>query len=510
MKKRLFSILLLFILLLSGCSSTGPNKNSQKDDCSTHIDTNFDNFCDNCNISLLVYVDFYAINDLHGKVADDDSHPGVDELTTYLKHAKLRDDYLFVLSSGDMWQGSSESNLTNGLLTTEWMNHLDFVSMTMGNHEYDWGEGPIEENDAIAEFPFLAINIYDRETNELVDYCQPSVVVEAGDIKIGIIGAIGDCYSSIAIERVQDIYFKVGKDLTELVKAEATRLREEEGVDCIVYSLHDGLGSSKSDKVTTVTSSALSGYYDVELSNGYVDLVFEAHTHQKYILQDQYGVYHLQHRGDNSGGISHVELAVNSVTNEVTVQIAELVSTSQYEDLYDDAIVAELLEKYKDDLAYAYEDLGYNAYKRNSDFLCKLVADLYVEAGIEKWGSEYNIVLGGGSISTRKPYNLKSGTITYSDLQPLFPFDNELALCSISGADLERRFINNSDYVVSFTSYGESIKDNIDPEATYYIILDTWSSLYEPNRVTEIARYGGAVYARDLLAWYIQEGGLEK
>ncbi len=514
MKKRVLSLLLVLFLLISGsltgCSNTPANTPSDKNACETHADTNFDDLCDFCNVSVLVYVDFYAINDLHGKVADGEGHPGVDELTTYLKNAKLRDDYLFVLSSGDMWQGSSESNLTGGLLTTEWMNYLNFISMTIGNHEYDWGEGPIEENDEMANFPFLAINIYDRETNELVDYCQPSVVVEAGDVKIGIIGAIGDCYSSIAIERVQDVYFKVGNELTELVKAEATRLREEEGVDCVIYSLHDGYGRSKGDEISYIGSNELSGYYDTKLSDGYVDVVFEAHTHQQYILMDQYGVYHLQNRGDNSGGISHVEISVNSANGGVTVKVAELISTTQYQDLYDDAIVSTLLEKYKDELSYAYEELGYNAAFRNSNYLCQLVADLYLEEGIEKWGREYNIVLGGGSISTRKPYNLNAGAVTYSDLQPLFPFDNELVLCSISGADLERRFLNNSEYVVSLSSYGQSIRNNIDPNATYYIILDTWSSNYAPNRATEIARYGDSVYARDLLAWYIQNGGLAK
>lgn len=509
MKRKLISILMLCILLLSGCTTGNNSEVNVNNVCEAHADTNFDNRCDFCSISLLVYVDFYTINDLHGKIVDGSSHPGVDELTTYLNHAKLRDDHLFILSSGDMWQGSSESNLTNGLLTTEWMNYLDFVAMTMGNHEYDWGEEPILENAELAEFPFLAINIYDRETNERVEYCQPSVVVQAGDVKIGIIGAIGDCYSSIAIERVQDVYFKVGKELTELVKAEATHLREEEGVDCVIYSLHDGSEkSSKTDSASVISSSALSSYYDVELSNGYVDLVFEAHTHQKYIYQDEYGVYHLQHRGDNSGGISHVELAINYANDTVSVQLAELVSTSQYEDLYADEIVNQLLEKYKDDLAYAYEELGTNAAYRSSEYICNLVAKLYVEAGIEKWGRDYDIVLGGGSISTRKPYNLNAGSVTYADLQPLLPFDNELVLCSISGADLMNRFINNPEYVVSFSSYGESIRNDIDPNKTYYIILDTWSSMYEPNRATEIARYGSDVYARDLLAWYIQDGGL--
>jgi len=181
----------------------GGSTNSGDSQCKSHKDDDLNDLCDKCGVTLLVYVDFYTINDLHGKLADGDSHPGVDELSTYLTNAKRTDDYMFVLSAGDMWQGSAESNLTNGKIMTEWMNAMDFTAMTLGNHEYDWGETAIRENHQIAEFPFLAINIYDRSTNKLVDYCKPSTVVSAGGLKIGIIGAMGDCYSSISPDKVR-------------------------------------------------------------------------------------------------------------------------------------------------------------------------------------------------------------------------------------------------------------------------------------------------------------------
>lgn len=503
--KKLSILLLLLSLLFSGCSTdpaTSTTTGTTAAACRTHADRDDNGICDHCQSSLMVTIDLYAINDLHGKLADGDRHVGVDELTTYLKIMQNRGNTI-LLSAGDMWQGSSESNLTQGLIITDWMNELDFAAMTMGNHEYDWGEDAIRDNALAAEFPILAINIYDRDTNAQVDYCQSSVVVEMDGVQVGIIGAIGDCYSSIASDKTEDVYFKTGDDLTQLVMAESQRLRTEHGVDFVVYVLHDGYGSSTSSSL--VDGSRLNSYYDTSLSNGYVDLVFEGHTHQKYCFEDEYGVYHIQNRGDNSGGISFAQLRINSVTGTFVVMDATLISTDLYDSMADDPVVADLLDKYAEQIAPAGKTVGINSTYRNSDTLCQTVADLYYELGLSTWGDEYDITLGGGFLSCRSPYSLNAGEVLYGDLQAIFPFDNDIVLCSIRGSDLLHRFINtdNSRYYISGNW------DQIDPNATYYVVVDTYTATYEPNRLTIVEEYTPGIYARDLLADFIAAGGLE-
>ena len=477
-------------------------------DRDAHTDEDNDGSCDDCGISVIITFDFYALNDLHGKFDDTDSQGGVDELSTYLANAYNTDDNVILLSSGDMWQGSFESNSTKGLIITDWMNELDFVSMTLGNHEYDWGEEHITANVALAEFPFLAINIYERDTNERVDYVQSSVLVERGGMKIGIIGAIGDCYSSISGDKVEEVYFKTGAALTELVKAESEKLRAE-GADYIVYSIHGGFGSNSS--ASMVQTSSLRGYYDASLSkDGYVDLVFEGHTHKSYAFEDEYGVPHLQNGGDNSG-ISHVEVRLNFANGYDRVSVSEIIKPSRYANLDDHPIVDELLEKYADQVDAGKLVLGQNSRLRNSTELKGLVADLYYEAGIERWGDKYDIALGGGFISVRSPYDLAAGEVKYSDLNSLLPFDNQLVLCSIKGRDLKNKFFetNNSNYYIAYGDYGASIRNNIDYNATYYIITDTYCSSYAYNNLTVVEYYDAGVYARDLIADYIRAGGLQ-
>ena len=487
----------------SSCGSVDPNYSST--DSHKHIDTNNDNKCDNCLQSVVIVLDFYVVNDLHGKFCDTDAQPGVDNLATYLKERENYDDNVIIFSSGDMWQGAAESNLTNGKILTEWMNALNFVSMTLGNHEYDWGEDAIRENLAIAEFPFLAINIYDKTTGKLADYCTPSVVVECDGIQIGIIGAIGDCYSSISSDMVSNVEFKIGSELTALVKAESERLRAE-GVDLIVYSLHDGYGSSNSS-ASSISSSSLSSYYDTALSNGYVDLVFEGHTHQSYVLYDTYNVYHMQNGGENKG-ISHVEITFNFANGKKTVNQAEVVKNSVYGSYAEDPDTEALEDKYADVIDMAYTIIGKVSSYQSSSTVADIVAELYLKAGLERWGDKYNIVLGGGFLKTRSPYNLYAGNVTYSDVLSLLPFDNQIVLCSIKGKYLSSKFINttNSDYHNAYSTYGNSIKNSVSSNTTYYVIVDTYTAFYAPNNLTIIDYYDAGVFARDLLAEEIKNG----
>ena len=473
-----------------GGGSDNQGGDGDNSECANHVDIDDNDYCDLCNDYVIVVVDFYVFNDLHGKFCDTDTQPGVDEIGTYLDNMAATDDHMIVLSTGDMWQGTAESTLTKGKIMVEWMNALGFVAMTLGNHEFDWGEGPIRENLAVAEFPFLAINIYDNKTGELADFCTPSIMVEKDGLQIGIIGAIGDCYSSISSDKVTGVNFKVGSQLTSLIKAESEKLRSQ-GADLIVLSYHEGIEG-----------------YDVALSNGYVDLVFEGHTHSAYVNTDSAGIYHLQGGGENSG-LSHVEIAVNKANGNNSVNAAKVVKNSSYENLADHQKTEDIEDKYSDIIEYAYADLGIVSKTYSDSQIEDYIAQLYLEAGLEKWGSEYDIVLGGGFLRTRSPYDLTAGTKKYADLASLFPFDNQIVLCKISGSKLKSRFINNTneDYHIALSSYG--LSTNISNNSTYYVVVDTYTALYSSNGLTMVEYLDDTTFARDLLAAAILEGRLE-
>ncbi len=473
----LITCLLAISLSLLGCSNKQNNKSGSKGNNPSHI----------------VSLDIVAFNDLHGNTLDSDSGLGLAKTTTLVNELTKHSNNRLLISQGDMWQGSAESNLTHGNLVTEWMNEQGFVSMTLGNHEFDWGQDDIASNKELANFPFLAINIYSTETNSLASYCQPSTIATIGSAKIGIIGAIGDCYSSISSSQVKDIYFKVGDELTSLVKAEAKSLKEQ-GCDFIIYSIHDD-------------DSA----YNLDLSDGYVDLVLEGHTHKNYVRKDAKGVYHVQGGGYNKS-LPYIRLDIDTANDTYDIKKIQSIYTNDYWKLPDNENAQKIFDKYQSVIGTARMPIGVNSSRRDSTYLRNLVSELYLEAGLEKWGEQYNIFLGGGYISCRSPYYLSSGDVSYADLYNLFPFDNDIQLCSVSGASLLKQFINtdNENYFIDYSLYGEGLVNNIDNNETYYIVTDSYSSDYGPNNLTVIESYNeDGYYARDLLKDYIVEGGLE-
>ena len=216
---------------------------------------------------------------------------------------------------------------------------------------------------------------------------------------------------------------------------------------------------------------------------------------------------HLQNGGDNTGGLSHVEIAVHAIDGTVTLRTAELVNSAVYEAMEDAPVIADLIQQYDKELSPAFASFGTLNTSVPGDDLRQLVADLYYMEGLVNWGAEYDIVMGGGYISIRSPGYLARGEVTYRELLELFPFDNELVLCSIRGRDLIDRFLE-SDNRNYFISCSENLAENIDENGIYYVVVDSYSSTYGPNRLTEIERYGENYYARDMLANYILNGGL--
>ena len=68
---------------------------------------------------------------------------------------------MLYLDAGDLFQGGTESKITNGSIILDYLNLINANASTFGNHEYDFPRDYLEQKVRDAHFPFLATNVYD-------------------------------------------------------------------------------------------------------------------------------------------------------------------------------------------------------------------------------------------------------------------------------------------------------------------------------------------------------------
>ncbi len=128
------------------------------------------------------------LNDLHARLLPDErGRGGFAHVATAIEAERAKAEHAVVLHAGDMVQGSPVSTIFEGTPVFEIANGLGFDAHCVGNHEFDYGWEKIAEFQRVADAPILAANVLNAEGKRLV---PPSVVLTAGELRIGVIGAL--------------------------------------------------------------------------------------------------------------------------------------------------------------------------------------------------------------------------------------------------------------------------------------------------------------------------------
>src|SRR5262245_7462559 len=148
-------------------------------------------------------------SDLHGGVLPRGERGGLAMFGGYVRNirsARARDGGgLLLVDSGDMFQGTLESNLNEGAAVVRAYNSLGYSAAAIGNHEFDYGpagasetprspaddpRGALKARARQARFPFLAANTVETATGRPVAWpnVKPSTIVTVRGVKVGLIG----------------------------------------------------------------------------------------------------------------------------------------------------------------------------------------------------------------------------------------------------------------------------------------------------------------------------------
>ena len=407
------------------------------------------------------YFDFYEISDFHGAVNYNSERKelGLARLSTYYDGKRANNPGgTFLISGGDMWQGSADSNLTRGTMVTYSMNVMDFDSMTLGNHEFDWTVNWIKNNKERATFPFLAANVIDTKTGQTADFVQKSVVVERGQgenkYKVGIIGTIGDNIKNTIIASALQGYEFANEIST--VKTEAARLRNEEHCDIVVWSSHND-----AELLKTRVSADDPG----------VDLVFGGHSHTTYA--DALGEIPFLQSKAYSHSLPHATLKLNKETREVTAGVYEVDDEPTSGTYDEDADIMMIKNQYDEKFINPVK----NRYvgKTKGDLLIKdtlsnfCVYSMKEELKRQDAYKDYNVVCSFHNVNGGVRKDIASGDILYGTIYESFPFDNEIVIAKVTGKDLWYKFYSNKNNTAIWHSFKDAVNE-IDDNKEYYII----------------------------------------
>ena len=136
-------------------------------------------------MSPLIQIDVLGHADYAGRLRKNKTSPGMAHFGTEID--KIRDanpDGTLLLDAGDEFT----ANFWGGIPVVEALSVLRTDAMTLGNHEFDYGQEFIEECISHADYPILCANITEKVTGNLVKGVKPWVMLEKKGIKIGVLG----------------------------------------------------------------------------------------------------------------------------------------------------------------------------------------------------------------------------------------------------------------------------------------------------------------------------------
>ena len=390
-------------------------------------------------------LELYSVNDFHGSFNEnrDNGEIGMSKLATFLKD-KVNQEAV-VLSAGDMWQGGVESNLTKGQIIIDSMNYVGFDSMTVGNHEFDWGFDTLENNIKSMEFPMLAANAIDKRTNEAFPYFEPYTIVEKKGVKIGIVGTGAESLPT-------DITYSVSKyleftDQVETVKEYSDFLKTEENCDIVVLAAHDGGSDSYGQEPIYFTE--LTTVSDIS-GEKYVDAIFLGHDHDT--KSGELNDVPYAEGGSNGKGLSYINLKLEKNGDDFDVVDSVSTTIDPYSSGYfnkEDSYINSLLEKYADELAQADRVIcTFTSYKSRNDIL-DLVCDAMIAYANDP---KHESILIDDQKITAAFHNTggvrdsaESGDFTYRDLIKVLPFDNTYCIAKLTDQQFDA-WNNSSNY----------------------------------------------------------------
>ena len=392
-------------------------------------------------------------SDMHGNVwgwsyedgAETDNN-GMARLYTCIQQIREENPITFLVDAGDEIQGTimtddianKEPDQPHPVISA--MNYMGYDTMTVGNHEFNWGIPVLREILSTAEFPVLSANILDADGN-----CMTGAgwtIIERGGIKLAVIGV-----STPMIPKWDG--GKAGiDDLTYEAPSEAVRRAIAEigdQADIIMVSAHMGLGAEYDESGRTDSARKI-----LE-DNPEVDILQVAHQH--ITVNEKVGNVPVGGVRNAGREIARFDLTLDE-NRKITNAEVSIIDVADYEPsqavreipavrLAHDRAVALAGVSPEGEAIEQGPPLGVTTSRFQPDNEIRgipegklhntAVIDLILKVEMENAGADV-----AATALFKDTSDLPEGEIHYANIFNIYKFDNTLYRVTVTGAELKR------------------------------------------------------------------------
>ena len=421
-----------------------------------------------------VQITILGTTDLHGNIDPVDYYTnkpdnrGLAKISTLIKGIRKEQPNVLLIDSGDTIQGTPLESF-HGRKNNEppdpmmlVMNSLNYDSMTVGNHEYNFGLKVLEKARKEAKFPWLSANTYDNKTGKT--HYQPYLVRELGGVRIGILGL-----TTPGIPNWDNPPNYAGLEFHNPIleaKKWVPILRTKEKVDLVVIAMHMGLeedlrtGQTNPGQVPD-ENEAIAIAKEVPG----VDLIFMGHTHRDVPSLYINGVLLTQ---ANAWGRHLARADVYLQKSETGWHVyAKTARTIPSEDRIEpDPAVVKLAEPYDRETqewlgrAIGESDVALTA--KDARFRDTAILDLIQKVQLEAGNADVSMVA-----SFNSEARIAKGPVTVRDIAGLYVYENTLVVLEVTGQQLKDALEHSAKYFKSYVP-GKPPQDQIDEKIPAY------------------------------------------
>lgn len=373
---------------------------------------------------------FLSTNDFHGQLETGRTVSsklvgGAAYNMTYINNYKALNPLgTSLFDAGDMMQGTPISNLLWGASVIDVYNQMGYQASVVGNHEFDWGQGRLQDRITQADFPFLAANIFYEGTDTHPEWLAPTAMFTVKGQQVGVVGVTSMYTAAIVMAGALD-GLEI-RDPAPIVSQYAAELRAA-GADIVVVLAHlpDVYGGVVSYEMATL------GVPDV-------DLIISGHSHSGYTGQVNNVPIIQQYSAGTAIGVS--DMRYDRLNRNIASSNLQVVTT--YNDgITPDANIAGIVADYQAEIApivnaVKASTLGVISRGGNDRYIKEVpMGDLIADAQAWRGGSQIAFMNPGG-IRSDIAYSTYPHNITYGDFFIVQPFDNKLVTMTLTGSQI--------------------------------------------------------------------------